>query len=92
MFRDCAMPDLRSGYGVRMEREGMVLSVSILTFGCAMNFYDTEVAEGILEKAGYRIVTQVPLPKVRGFRFSGRNSGAGISSSMWRWGSEPTLF
>ncbi len=45
-----------------------MISVSILTFGCAMNFYDTEVAEGILEKAGYRIVTQVPLPKVRGLQ------------------------
>jgi tRNA-2-methylthio-N6-dimethylallyladenosine synthase len=32
------------------------LKVAIRTFGCAMNFYDTEVAEGILENAGYQIL------------------------------------
>lgn len=32
------------------------LKVSIKTFGCQMNMYDTEVAEGLLEKDGFEIV------------------------------------
>ena len=29
------------------------LKVAIRTFGCAMNVYDSEVAVGILEQAGF---------------------------------------
>ena len=41
-----------------MNKQVKPLKVSIQTFGCQMNQYDTEVAEGMLEKAGYEIVQE----------------------------------
>ena len=55
MCGDCAMTNLRSVYGVRMDYMNKKLKVSIRTFGCQMNMYDTEVAEGILQHQGYQI-------------------------------------
>src|SRR5689334_22511218 len=39
-----------------MNKEDKPLKVAIKTFGCQMNAYDTEVAEGFMEGAGFEIM------------------------------------
>jgi tRNA-2-methylthio-N6-dimethylallyladenosine synthase len=51
--------------------------VLLKTFGCAMNFYDSEVAEGILEAAGYRILRKGPSRNSAG---SEGDADGGVSS------------
>src|SRR3989338_3383558 len=40
------------------------LKVSIKTFGCQMNMYETEVAEGFLKEAGFEVVGDNDIPSI----------------------------
>jgi tRNA-2-methylthio-N6-dimethylallyladenosine synthase len=42
-----------------MNKQDKPLKVTIKTFGCQMNEYDTQVAEGLLEQAGFEIIGDI---------------------------------
>lgn len=46
------------------ETDKNMSKISIKTFGCQMNMYDTEVAEGLLEQAGHKIIND-PIAAVK---------------------------
>ena len=41
-----------------MNKQDKPLKVAIKTFGCQMNMYDTEVAEGVMAGAGFEIIRE----------------------------------
>ena len=41
-----------------MREKKQKLTIAIKTFGCQMNMYDTEVAEGVMSGAGFEIIRE----------------------------------